>query len=140
MITTILLWGALAGLVHFALMGLLYGNPAVDLEYTRAIADNPAMRRWPSKARYLATQFLGTQLEVYLVTAAFVWLRPSVTASGFAGALLLGGVLAAVRVYPRFWNMWIQTTYPKRLLGVELVNGTIGTLAIALFLQATTQA
>jgi len=48
-------------------------------------------------------------------------------------------LLAAIRVYPRFWNMWIQTTYPARLLVVELVNGSIGTIAIAVFLQAVTQ-
>jgi hypothetical protein len=44
-----------------------------------------------------------------------------------------------VRVYPRFWNMWIQTSYPRRLLAIEIVNGTIGTLAIALFLELATQ-
>jgi hypothetical protein len=32
--------------------------------------------------------------------------------------------------------MWIQTNYPNRLLAIEVVNGTIGTLVIALFLQA----
>jgi hypothetical protein len=33
--------------------------------------------------------------------------------------------------------MWIQTTYPNRLLAIEVVNGALGTLAIAFFLQAT---
>jgi hypothetical protein len=35
--------------------------------------------------------------------------------------------------------MWVQTTYPNRLLAVEVVNGTLGTLVIAIFLQAVTQ-
>ncbi len=35
--------------------------------------------------------------------------------------------------------MWIQTTYPFRLLLVEVVNGTIGTLVICVFLQLVTQ-
>jgi hypothetical protein len=30
----------------------------------------------------------------------------------------------------------IQTTYPNRLLAIEVVNGTLGTLAIIFFLQA----
>ncbi len=35
--------------------------------------------------------------------------------------------------------MWIQTTYPNRLLLIEVINGTLGTLFIAGFLQAMTQ-
>jgi hypothetical protein len=133
---TILLWGAAAGLVHFVAIGLLYGNPLVDRQYVAAANGSAAVRPWSSKGRYLVTQFLGTQVEVYLLTATFVWLRPLISIPGFAGALVLGLVLAAVRVYPRFWNMWIQTTYPNRLLAIELANGTIGTLVIAFFLQA----
>jgi hypothetical protein len=135
MITTVLIWGAAAGIVHFVLIGLLYGNPLVDRLYTRAVDESPALKRWSSKPRYLLAQFLGTQIEVYALTLAFLWLRVHVDAPGIAGAFLLGGLLAVIRVYPRFWNMWIQTTYPNRLLAVEVVNGSIGTLAIALFLQ-----
>jgi hypothetical protein len=32
--------------------------------------------------------------------------------------------------------MWIQTAYPRQLLAVEAVNGTIGTISIVVFLQA----
>jgi hypothetical protein len=32
--------------------------------------------------------------------------------------------------------MWIQTNYPGCLLAIEVVNGTLGTLAIVFFLQA----
>ena len=57
---------------------------------------------------------------------------------GYSGALALGVLLSATRVYPRFWNMWVQTTYPQRLLAIEVVNGTLGTLAIVMFLQVAT--
>jgi hypothetical protein len=107
--------------------------------YAVAGATSPALKRWSSKPKYLLTQFLGTQVEVFLLALVFIWLRPLIDIPGVTGALLLGSALAAIRVYPRFWNMWIQTTYPNRLLGVELVNGTIGSLAIALVLQLGTQ-
>jgi hypothetical protein len=32
--------------------------------------------------------------------------------------------------------MWVQSTYPNRLLAVEVVNGTLGTLVISCVLQA----
>jgi hypothetical protein len=133
-----LLWGAAAGIVHFVFIAIAYGNPIVDRISARAEAESPAVRQWGSKPRYFVTQFFGTQVEVYILTFGFVWLRPRVDVQGYAGALLLGGLFAAIRVYPRFWNMWVQTTYPRRLLAVEVVNGTLGTLVIALFLQAVT--
>ena len=30
MIITVLIWGAVAGLVHFVVIGILYGNPLTD--------------------------------------------------------------------------------------------------------------
>jgi hypothetical protein len=135
MLNAVLLWGAVAGVIHFVVIGALYGNPVIDKMYADAAGRSPAVRQWPSKARYLVTQFLGTQVEVYILTFAFFWLRPHVATAGVAGALWVGLLLAAVRVYPRFWNMWIQTTYPRPLLAVEAVNGTIGTIAIAIALQ-----
>jgi hypothetical protein len=136
MVTAILLWGAIAGVVHFVFLGLYYGNPVVDKMYVQATEQSPAVKRWTSKPRYLMTQFLGTQVEAYLLTLAFFLCRPMVATPGFGGALLLGGLFAGIRVYPRFWNMWIQTTYPNRLLATEFIGGSLGTLVIALFLQA----
>jgi hypothetical protein len=130
----ILLWGALAGLVHFVVIAILYANPIVD-RLSRGLERGPAVKQWPSKPKYFLIQFLGTQVEVYLLTSAFLWLRPLIGVAGYGGALLLGALLAAIRVYPRFWNMWIQTTYPNRLLAIEVINGTLGTLTIIVFLQ-----
>jgi hypothetical protein len=134
---TVLLWGALAGVVHFVVIAILYANPVVD-RLSRGLEQGPAVKQWPSKPKYFVTQFLGTQVEVYLLTIAFFWLRPLIGVSGYRGAFLLGALLAGIRVYPRFWNMWIQTTYPNRLLVIEVINGTLGTLTVIFFLQAAT--
>src|SRR5262249_10552936 len=131
----VLRWGALAGLVHFVIIAALYANPLTD-RLSRDLEKTAAVKQWPSQPRYFVTQFFGTQVEVYLLTTGFLWLRPFVNLPGYAGAFALGILLAATRVYPRFWNMWIQTTYPNRLLAIEVVNGTLGTLAIIFFLQA----
>jgi hypothetical protein len=136
MVEAVVKWGALAGVVHFVVIAMLYANPITD-RLSRGLEQGPAVKQWPSKPKYFATQFLGTQVEVYILTIAFLWLRPLIPMAGYRGALALGGVLAATRVYPRFWNMWIQTTYPNLLLAIEVINGTLGTFAIALFLQFT---
>ena len=132
-----LLYGLVAGIIHFVFAGLYYGNPLVGPIYDAAAAQEPGVKEWASRARYLATQFLGTQIEVYVLTLAFFLLR-SAFAAGVGGLVTLGLVLAAVRVYPRFWNMWIQSTYPNRLLALEVVGGTIGTLVVVGALGAMT--
>lgn len=129
MLPSILAYGALIGLVHFVVIGALYGNPWVDALYQDAMAHHPGVRPWASRPRYLVTQFLGTQVEVYALTVAFFAFRPLAPDLGLLALALL---LAAVRVYPRFWNMWIQSTYPRNLLAVEVVNGTISTVVIVL--------
>jgi hypothetical protein len=131
-----LVWqGLLAGLVHFVAIGVLYGNPWIDRLYSKAQESSPAVRRWSSKPRYLVMQLAGTQVEVFILTFAFLWLRPAIGIAGITGSLTLGIAFAALRVYPRFWNMWIQTNYPRHLLAVEVINGTLGTLVIALVLH-----
>jgi len=135
MVGSVWWWGLVAGVVHFVAIGVLYGNPVVDRVYARAADSSAAVRGWASRPRYLVTQFLGTQVEVYLLTIGFAWLRPMVSVPGSAGATVLGLLFAGLRVYPRFWNMWIQSTYPRNLLAIEFVNGVIGTLVVTTTLQ-----
>jgi hypothetical protein len=136
MLSRVLLWGAAAGVAHFVLIAILYGNPLVEA-YSREANQHASVKQWPSPVGYFVRQFFGTQVEVYLMTAVFFLLRPVMPDPGYLGALEAGGWIAALRVYPRFWNMWIQTTFPNRLLLVEVINGTLGVLFIACFLQAT---
>jgi len=98
------LWGFIAGLIHFVVLGALYGNPVVDRMYVRAGETSPAVRTWESKPRYLLTQFVGTQVEVYIIAIGFAWLHPQLSTGGLAGALLLASLFAALRVFPRFWK------------------------------------
>jgi hypothetical protein len=107
--------------------------------FSREANKHVSVKQWNPIWKYFVTQFFGTQVEVYIMTIAFFWVRPMTTAPGYLGAFEVGALFAALRVYPRFWNMWIQTTFPNRLLLVEVINGTLGCLFIACFLQAMTQ-
>lgn len=134
MLVHTLLWGTIVGLIHFVIMGILYGNPMVDKIYKTAQQTEPGVRKWLSQKKYLITQFLGTQVEVYILAFAFFLFKPFVIGS-LADAVLISLLFAAIRVYPRFWNMWIQSTYPSRLLKIEVVNGIISTMTIIITLE-----
>ncbi len=135
MFVSALLWGLVAGVIHFVVTGALYGNPIVDGIYQRAMKEEPGVKDHPSRARYLITQVAGTQIEIWILAIAFLWLRPLIGVEGMAGTLLLGLLFSGIRVYPRFWNMWIQSTYPNRMLAIELVNGVISTYTIVIALH-----
>ncbi len=140
MLESVLEWGTLAGLIHFVAVGILYGNPIIDKMYKKAAKNDPAVKSWASQPKYLVTQFLGTQIEVFVIAIGYFWLRPLVSSDGATAVLLLGTFFAALRVYPRFWNMWIQSTYPTQLLKVEFVNGVISTFVIVAALQLLSHA
>lgn len=135
MIVDILLWGLVIGVIHFVVVGALYQNPFVAKFY-KAATGEPGFKAWPDQKKYLVSMFLGTQVEVFILTGAYLYLRQLFANPDSMGtALLLSAFLAAIRVYPRFWNMWIQSTYPNKLLAVEFVNGIIGTFVIVVGLK-----
>lgn len=136
MLYNVLVWGLVAGIGHFVFIGLLYGNPFVAKQYDEAMKTQPSVRNWPSPGKYRLIQFLGTQVEVFILALSYFLFRPAMNDSGWSSVMVLGAVLALVRVYPRFWNMWIQTTYPRNLLLIEIINGTLGTFAILAILEA----
>ena len=130
MLVSALLWGLVAGVVHTVVTGALYGNPLVDRVYQRAMMEEPGVKDWPSRPRYLLTQIAGTQVEIWILAIGFLWLRPLLGVQGLAGTALLALLFSGIRVYPRFWNMWIQSTYPDRMLAIEAFAGVVGTFVV----------
>ena len=135
MLVDILLWGTVIGIIHFMVVGGLYQNPLVANIYAAAQAE-PGVKAWTDPKKYVLSMFLGTQVEVFILTGAYLYLRQFLDGPGdTTTALVLGGLFAGIRVYPRFWNMWIQSSYPNRLLAIEFVNGTISTFVIVVGLS-----
>lgn len=132
MIFDILIWGFAIGIIHFFIVGLLYLNPLVARQYEKG-KNSSAVKIWNNQKEYLIKMFLGTQVEIYILTTVYLYLRQMFASPhSFHTALILAFLSALVRVYPRFWNMWIQSTYPKNLLFIEFINGVIGTFVIIL--------
>jgi hypothetical protein len=62
-------------------------------------------------------------------------IKPALPGSLVANTFVFGVILIALRIFPRLADMWIQTSYPEKLLTVEFVNGIIGSFIIALVLS-----
>ena len=123
-----LLWGTVTGIIHFIIIGILYQNPIVSKIYNNEDS-NPGVKQWPNQKKYIISMFLGTQVEIFILTISFIFLI-SILGKTLLNTLILACIFAGIRIYPRFWNMWIQTSYPNKLLIIEVINGTIGTFII----------
>ncbi len=134
LILQILIWGAVTGVIHFIIASALYQNPFIAKIYTDA-GELPGVKKWPDKKKYIISMVLGTQVEVFILTAAFLFIRQYLPFSSWSNTLILGAFFSGIRVYPRFWNMWIQSTYPNNLLVVEFINGILSTFTIVITLN-----
>lgn len=123
-----LLWGSIVGVIHFIVVGFLYQNPSVAKLYKEA-EGHPGVKKWDNQPKYLVSMFLGTQVEIFIMSMGFIFLI-SVLGKSFPNALILALIFSGIRVYPRFWNMWIQSTYPNKLLATEFINGILSSFVI----------
>ncbi|MFC1938330.1 hypothetical protein ACFLWH_01570 [Chloroflexota bacterium] len=124
-----ILGGFVASLVWFVAGGALYMNPLVAKSYKGA-ESSAALRKWPSVPRYIGLQYVGILAQCLLWAFVFVLVRPVLPEALLVKGLVFGLILVAVKIFPRFFDMWIQSTYPNKLLTMEFVNGTIGSFII----------
>ncbi|MCP4543706.1 MAG: hypothetical protein GY832_41865 [Chloroflexi bacterium] len=117
--------GVVASVVWFIIGGALYMNPLVDKIYKSD--DNSAVREWPNLPKYLGLMFAGGALAQYMLWAfVFALVKSALPGGTFLRGVTFGLVLIAVKIFPRFFDMWIQTTYPNKKLVIEFINGSIG--------------
>lgn len=128
LVLDIALWGMVIGIIHFFIVGILYQNPFVAKIYKNN-EEHPGVKKWENKSKYILSMFLGTQVEIFIITAGYLILRNAFTIN-IINTIVVALIFAGIRVYPRFWNMWIQSTYPEKLLKVEVINGTFSTFVI----------
>jgi hypothetical protein len=128
-------YGLVIGVIHYILIGILYMNPLVDGMYKKAQEANPSVRIRTSASNYLTKQFIGTQVEIWIITASYFYLRQYLPFTALEAGLILGLIFGGIRIYERFWNTYIQTNYPAPLLVIEFINGMIGTFIITIGLS-----
>ena len=108
-----------------------YQNPLVAKIYKSA-EGSPGLKKWQSIPKYLGLQYIGILAQCMLWAFVFALVKPILPEEVFMKGLVFGFVLVAVKIFPRFFDMWIQSTYPNKLLAIEFVNGTIGSFVIGI--------
>jgi len=124
-----ILGGFVASIVWFIVGGALYMNPFVAKIYKDA-ENSPALKKWPSIPKYLGLQYAGVLSQCFLWAFVFAFIKPVLPEGLLEKGIVFAFILIALKIFPRFFDMWIQSTYPNKLLAVEFVNGTIGSFII----------
>jgi hypothetical protein len=123
------LGGFAASIAWFVIGGALYMNPIVAKIYKGA-EDSPALKKWASIPKYVGLQYIGILAQCLLWAVVYAVVDPVLPEARLTKGLVFGLILVALKVFPRLFDMWIQSTYPHKLLGVEFVNGTIGSFVV----------
>jgi predicted membrane-bound spermidine synthase len=128
-----ILAGAAASIAWFIIGGALYTNPFVAKIYKNA-EKSPGLKKWASTLKYIGLQYVGILAQCLLWAFVFALVKAALPESAFSKGIVFGFILIVVKIFPRFFDMWIQSTYPNQLLAVEFINGAIGSFVIGVVL------
>lgn len=124
----ILFSGFIVSIAWFIGGSILYTNPTIGKIYKK-LENDPGMKKWESKARYIITMyFVGALIPSLIMATVYELISP-------ISILHFGLILFGIRIIPRFFDMWIQSSYPNKLLYIEIVNGTILSFVAAIVLN-----
>jgi hypothetical protein len=130
----IVLGGFLASVIWFIVGGILYMNPVVAKIYKK-FENSPGYKKWKDTKKYLINMYIfGILIQCLFFAFVYSFIKPILPDILALNTLFFGLILIAVKILPRLFDMWTQSTYPNKLLAVEFVNGTIGSFVIALIL------
>jgi len=117
--------------ISFVLLSLLYGNPLIRKIYDK-YKDEPVMKKVDSPGKWMLSMFIFGLFEVLFAGLIFYIAANVLPGSGWLKGLYFGLLLSGVRVYSRFVNMYLLTSYPNSLHIIEFVNGVIGSIVMGL--------
>lgn len=118
-------------LIHFIAISALYLNPLVARIY-KAYEKYPGIKNWGSQGKYVINMFMFTFLEICFISVVFICTIQAMPVNIWLHGMVFGIIISAIRIYPRFVSMYMQTKYPAKLLFIEILNGTIGSLIIGI--------
>jgi hypothetical protein len=76
----------------------------------------------------------GMLIPSILFAFVYTYIKPVLPGDVLMNTVVFGLILVVIRIIPRWADMFMQTTYPNKLLKIELLNGTIISFVMAFVL------
>lgn len=130
-VVSILLAGFVATIAWFIVGGIVYMNPVVDKIYKK-YGKNPSVKdRGDTKVFLMNTFVFSCLIQCLIFAFVYYFLQSLLPAEMLLSGLYFAVLLVVVKIIPRFIDMWMQSNYPLKLLGIEFINGSIGSFVMA---------
>ena len=113
---------------------MVYGRWCFVAKIYKDAQKSPGLKKWTNVPKYLSYQFYGILAQCLLWAFVFAFIKSALPGEIILKGITFGLILVAVKIFPRFVDMWTQSTYPDKLLAIEFVNGTIGSFIIGVVL------
>jgi hypothetical protein len=122
-----------AGFIVWAVLGgLLYMNPLIA-DYFARFVGSPGLQLWrDDTVKYLIYIHIGGLVQVLMYAVVFAVVKDALPMKKLLRGLTFAIIMIVMMVLPRFFIMWIQTTYPEPLLVIDLINGIIMSIGLGL--------
>jgi len=133
-ISRILLAALASSVVWFIAGSILYMNPWVSKIYEKA-RNLPGMKKWSSNGKFLINMFfMGMLFQCLLFALVYSLIKPVLPGTVPLNTAFFGLIMIALKIFPRWADMWLLTSYPDKLLITEFINGSIGAFIVAYIL------
>lgn len=119
--------GFVASLVFFAYRSIIYKDTSVT-KMCRDPNAPPALKKWKNVPKKVIPQYLIILIQCIIWAVVLILgLLFDVFPSGYyMKVFVLGSVMAIVNIVPIYFKMWIEATYPNKLLAIGAAKGIIG--------------
>ncbi len=116
-----------ASIVFFIYRSVVYKDTSVE-KMCRDPGAPSALKKWKNIPKTILFQYLIILIQCILWAVVFVLgLLFDVFPKGlFMKGFVLGSVMALVNIVPIYFKMWIESTYPNKLLAIGFAKGIIG--------------
>jgi small-conductance mechanosensitive channel len=134
-IINIIIAGLVASFAWFIAGGILYMNPFSKRIY-KSEEKNQGVRKWKNSNDMLISMYiLETLIQSLIFAGTYYALKPALSGGLWINTLYFGLLIVAVKIIPRLIDMALMTTYPGKLLKLDLFNGTICSFIVAFVLS-----
>lgn len=126
-----ILGGVIASVVWFIIGAVVYMNPFIGKIYKK-YEETPSVKNRKDIKKFIVNTFVFSILiQCLLFAFVYLFVQPVLPGTLLLNTLYFGVILVVVKIIPRFFDMWVQSSYPTTLLIIEIINGTIGSFVIA---------
>ncbi|MBD3312967.1 hypothetical protein GF345_00835 [Candidatus Woesearchaeota archaeon] len=132
MVTRVILAAIIASIVWFVLGGILYMNTYSKKIFNKESKKSKAVSKWKNMRQFYAEMyFLGMLIPSIIFAFVYYMVYPSFPGGIMVNGFLFGLILMGIKIIPRFADMKLMTTYPKKLLTMDFIVGSINCFAVA---------